>query len=577
MLGIRIELLAERYAATRFNDRTKPEWPPHPARLFSAMVATWADADAPDLVEREVLEWFEALPAPEIVVSGATDRAAVTYFVPNNEAGSVVVRDLADLYTKITVATEALDEVMASLGADPEDKAAAKQATKLRKQLDKLCKKAAGDSARASLAKANESASSVADGVQLLPEERGKQARVFPVVIPHDPVVQYRWPDAQPTEDQVSVLDGLLSRISRLGHSSSMVSCCVVDETDERPTLVPSSTGSQLVRVTAAGLLDELERAYLTHQGNEPRVLPQVMARYEDAEHHADIAAPLLGSDWQVLRVVGGSSGAGPRLLPLRRALDLTVAVRAAILSHADDPLPEVLSGHRPSAQPGEPTGPSERAHLAVVPLPFVGSQHADGRIRGVALVLPGDATEADRWALDVALERWRERSRSGSLDVQLGRAGVVHLDPADPLTAPAALQSARWCRSSRRWASVTPLALDRVARGLWSADRERHETAEAQATATVQRACGHIGLPVPDVVLAKAGPVTAVPSVAGFPIYRSPGRRLPRSTVHVQLEFSEPVAGPVLLGAGRYLGYGLCLPVADATASASKEVGGAA
>ena len=39
MLAIRIDLLAERYTATEFNDRNRAEWPPHPGRLFSALVA----------------------------------------------------------------------------------------------------------------------------------------------------------------------------------------------------------------------------------------------------------------------------------------------------------------------------------------------------------------------------------------------------------------------------------------------------------------------------------------------------------------------------------------------------------
>jgi CRISPR-associated protein Csb2 len=33
----------------------------------------------------------------------------------------------------------------------------------------------------------------------------------------------------------------------------------------------------------------------------------------------------------------------------------------------------------------------------------------------------------------------------------------------------------------------------------------------------------------------------------------------------HVVLRFAEPVSGPVVLGAGRYHGFGLCLPLDDA------------
>ena len=58
MLTIEVEFLLGRYAAADFRDRERPEWPPHPARLFSALVAAShesglgesarADSPAPD-------------------------------------------------------------------------------------------------------------------------------------------------------------------------------------------------------------------------------------------------------------------------------------------------------------------------------------------------------------------------------------------------------------------------------------------------------------------------------------------------------------------------------------------------
>ncbi|HMO85542.1 MAG TPA: hypothetical protein PKC18_11555, partial [Lacipirellulaceae bacterium] len=48
-----------------------------------------------------------------------------------------------------------------------------------------------------------------------------------------------------------------------------------------------------------------------------------------------------------------------------------------------------------------------------------------------------------------------------------------------------------------------------------------------------------------------------------GFPAYPNKGGNGPRPQLHVYLRFAEPVVGPVLLGAGRFLGYGLCMPLA--------------
>ncbi len=46
-------------------------------------------------------------------------------------------------------------------------------------------------------------------------------------------------------------------------------------------------------------------------------------------------------------------------------------------------PPPEWLAGHAPDGHP------SRKLHLALMPMHFVGSQHADGSIMGVALALP--------------------------------------------------------------------------------------------------------------------------------------------------------------------------------------------
>ena len=59
MLTIEVELLAGRYAATEHNDRSRAEWPPHPARFFSALVAALHDRDPADPAEREALLWLE--------------------------------------------------------------------------------------------------------------------------------------------------------------------------------------------------------------------------------------------------------------------------------------------------------------------------------------------------------------------------------------------------------------------------------------------------------------------------------------------------------------------------------------
>ena len=84
MLAIEVNFLTGRYVATAHNDRERSEWPPEPARLFSAMVAAWAEAGE-DPAEREVLEWLEALEPPALTASAAVPRRVVSHFVPVND------------------------------------------------------------------------------------------------------------------------------------------------------------------------------------------------------------------------------------------------------------------------------------------------------------------------------------------------------------------------------------------------------------------------------------------------------------------------------------------------------------
>ena len=127
------------------------------------------------------------------------------------------------------------------------------------------------------------------------------------------------------------------------------------------------------------------------------------------------------------------------------------------------------------------------------------------------------------------------------------------------------------WCRPARRWLSVTPIALDRFPGNLRSREPRARERAEAEAAASVARACVFAGLAeLPGqvrVTIRLDLPWSAFPparqadepGARQFPGYQT-GTGTPRACVHAEIEFDEPVEGPVLVGAGRYLGYGLCL-----------------
>lgn len=78
-LNIDIELISGRYEAAGAGDRDVAEWPPHPARVFCALVAS-----ARSETDREALRWLERLPAP-VVQASPTSRPDVraSYVVTN--------------------------------------------------------------------------------------------------------------------------------------------------------------------------------------------------------------------------------------------------------------------------------------------------------------------------------------------------------------------------------------------------------------------------------------------------------------------------------------------------------------
>lgn len=583
MLAIAVELLTGRYAATTFNRWDEAEWPPHPARLYSALVAVAAD-DHFGEGERAALRWLEAQPPPVLTCSdesALTIRAPVTVFVPVNDP-IALKSDQAKSYHRMVDA----EQVLVAASTTGDDRATARAT----RAMDKARAKSADDARKAGTASGTESASIAARALQVLPDRRSKQARSFPTVTPDADIVWFVWPDAEPSSDVVQVLDRLCGRIGRLGHTSSLVSCRVVEAEVPEPTLVPTATGPITLRVPQTGSLDRLEEAFLVHDGVAQRTLPAGTAFYAPAGMvEADPPSPMLGGDWIVLALPGRTEGEDGTVVDLpridvTRSLDLARAVRGALLRHGIQPAPEILSGHRDRRQGEDRSPATDRAHVAVVPLPDVAHRHSDARVHGVALVLPTDVGGEDRAAVEFALLAW---GGANGYEVRLGGANGLrtrldgpHLQRAPGSTGVAVegWRSERdgratvdrrfWCRPSRRWVTATPIALDRFPGDLTAASGEVRAKAEARATATVARACVLAGLPEPiDVEIDVSGFLATTPAAGGrgrgrrFPVFKAGGSGQARMAVHAVVTFDDPVSGPVLLGAGRFLGYGLCLP----------------
>jgi CRISPR-associated protein Csb2 len=131
--------------------------------------------------------------------------------------------------------------------------------------------------------------------------------------------------------------------------------------------------------------------------------------------------------------------------------------------------------------------------------------------------------------------------------------------------SARSTLKSAVWARPSRSWISATPIALDRNPGDLTSADPARAERAHHEATETIALACRNVGLPPPtEVEVRSSVPLQGAQKARAFPPFPVDPKKTRRVLVHARISFAEPVRGPILLGAGRYLGLGLMRPIGD-------------
>ena len=189
-------------------------------------------------------------------------------------------------------------------------------------------------------------------------------------------------------------------------------------------------------------------------------------------------------------------------------------------MSKAAEPVSSFIHGH------------GNHRHLAWAALPDVGHQYASGNILGLGCWLPANATS-------------EEKGLIGSLMMQLTQVKglAVQLDP----NALKGLQAATWSSPSRDWATAIPIALDR-----WP---KRSSPTEA----IIRQSLVDQGFPPPERV--ECGNLSPFKGAINARKYTS--RKGGRFITHAVFSWTQPVAGPILIGADRYFGGGLCRPLA--------------
>lgn len=544
-LTIGMEFITGRCVAAEVSDRHAPEWPPHPGRVFMALAASCFEMGE-TANEVAAIKWLEKLPPPLIHAAQADERSRVSVYVPVND--------------KVT-ASKSLLQTTPGLS-------------------------------------------------------RPKQERSYPTVIPSDPVVKLVWEDAPEVDQHIESLATVCRNVIRVGHSSSLVRAWATNEgrTPSDQCWRPAGGQSEMrVRVAGEG---EFERLRIACNAQEIEQFGDLVAQiettkgkkqketkavfeatfgepYKNSLRAPEPTPPVLGL-WQGYSrcetdrdgdtVIKGEhfdsellilSKLEGRVLGAHDTLALTRRFRdAAMSSCPNQPPPAWLSGHETNGQA------TKQPHVAFLALPYVGGLYADGHVMGLALALPKRIPPEQR-GKDLGPLLVDEGGNPREIELKLGGLGEWTLAIEDRESPPKSLRNESWIVPSRVWASVTPVVLDRFPKTSRSEDRNAWTQ---EVCVTISLACERAGLPRPaeidiDTTSWHEGTPRAFEKVRrlrsarhgvrnsatlgdGFPTMQSRPGKPQRPQVHVYLRFHQPVSGPVLLGAGRFVGYGLCKPL---------------
>jgi CRISPR-associated protein Csb2 len=210
----------------------------------------------------------------------------------------------------------------------------------------------------------------------------------------------------------------------------------------------------------------------------------------------------------------------------------------------------EIISGHLPDGRP------TKCPHLAVVPLPSLHqSGLADGQVRRFAL-LGFAPSDADRQSAAADVFRTLIRSINGKPLVHDGRQTdlVIEVSSNDRVWQ-------QFASTSRVWNTAFPIKLKSkfdVSRAL--SDNERHIRRQQELQRLIRRALSVQGLPasVADYTAVTTSATPFIPKTERVEKYLTDGTGF---LSHARLVFPCPVAGPLVIGDGRYSGMGLCFP----------------
>jgi CRISPR-associated protein Csb2 len=259
--------------------------------------------------------------------------------------------------------------------------------------------------------------------------------------------------------------------------------------------------------------------------------------------------------------------GAGqPSSWPLDRVVELTGWVRDAAAQRLSSEAPKdaalvrsVVVGRHDASEA------DKAARIRIAPLPSIGHQHADRAIRRVLVEAPPNCPIAVRdlqWAFSgLAWFVTDVGEILGQLAVGAERGQLAHY--GIDLTS-----------GARAWRTVTPIALPQTAARRRIDPRRLDERAEQKsggeraveedrAAAAVRHALRHAGVKeYTEAIRVQREPFET--KGARAEAFAKPPRFAKERLWHAEIVFADPIAGPLIIGDGRYLGLGLMAPIRD-------------
>ncbi|MCQ8129553.1 type I-G CRISPR-associated protein Csb2 [Methylomonas rivi] len=200
---------------------------------------------------------------------------------------------------------------------------------------------------------------------------------------------------------------------------------------------------------------------------------------------------------------------------------------------------------------------------IRVIPLPSIGHQHTNPDIRRVLVEVPADCP------LQLADVEWAFAGWPLEFDPETGE---IH--PNTPVLVKANDRKMlehygiSGQKASRIWRTVTPVALP-LGKSFTAHFGGERLLKQSQLHYAARQALRHCGITAPVQILRiQSEPFDSTGTLAhDFAFQRFDRARL----YHLELAFTEPMTGPLVIGDGRYLGLGVMRPAAEENRSAMR------